>query len=61
MGYKSGHMLELQPKKPLFEALLTIFKKLVLILANFAPVIEASKKANIILEQIPYINYLLCY
>lgn len=44
-------------KKPLFEYMFKIFKKLVSVLAISIPLIEATKKDNIVLEKISYIHY----
>lgn len=42
----------------LYQQLSKTFEKLALVLAIFAPIIEASKKDKMILAQIPYIYYL---
>lgn len=54
-------MLQLQPERLLFQCLPRDFKKLVPVLATSAIVTVASKEADGILEQIPYINYLFYF
>lgn len=46
---------------PLFKQVFEIFSKLILVLTTFAPVIETSKKDEIVLEKISYIYYLLYF
>lgn len=54
-------MLELQLKSLLFKYFFKTFKKLVLVLAIFIPIIKASKKNKVILEKILYIYHLLYF
>ena len=52
-------MLELQPKRALFECLLGTFKKLVLVLATSLSVTETSKENDVTLERVPCVHYQL--
>lgn len=54
-------MLKLQLERPLFKYLRKIFRKIVLVLTSFTLITIASKKIDMVLEKVSYINYLLYF
>ena len=56
-GLEPSSMLQLQQKRPLCKQLYRTSKKLVLVLATFAPVTKASQKDIVVLDRIPCICY----
>ena len=57
MWFGLSKVLQPQPKRPLCKQLHQISKKLVLVMATFALVIEASKKNDVIFDWISSIHY----